>query len=413
MSKRFTSALVAAYTAATTVSAQDLLVSSSGQTAAIPNWALQSSSSLPEDIASLAKTGVDTSSWHHVPVSKCTLMGCLLEIGVYNDEELWYSDNLRSINWGQFTVPWVYRHEFSLAPEEGRHFILQTNGITSRADIYLNGELVADKQVQSGSYTGRDYDITDLVTETNALVVQAHQTDFYYDLALGFIDWNPWPADNGTGIWRDITVKQTGSVSLDTIRAVVDLASVTLHVEAKNLEDNEVEIVAQAVIASPGGETERTLNETITLSPGETRLLEFEHTFEDPEIWWPAQWGEQPLYSATIEVSDASGLSDVAKNTFGLRTVSSVINEHDDILYSLNDVPFQVIGAGYSPDMFLRWDPAKFETIVKYMLDIGLNTIRLEGHFEHSELYEITDRYGLMVMAGWQCCNKWYVFSFL
>lgn len=57
--------------------------------------------------------------------------------------------------------------------------------------------------------------------------------------------------------------------------------------------------------------------------------------------------------------------------------------------------------------MFLRFDPERFETIVKYMLDIGLNTLRLEGNNEHPELYEITDRLGLMVIAGWECCNKW------
>ena len=62
--------------------------------------------------------------------------------------------------------------------------------------------------------------------------------------------------------------------------------------------------------------------------------------------------------------------------------------------------------------MYLRWDPEKFEAIVMYMLDIGLNTIRLEGHFEHPELYEITDRLGLMVLGGFQCCNKWEAWDY-
>jgi hypothetical protein len=29
------------------------------------------------------------------------------------------------------------------------HYLLQTNGITSRGDIYLNGKLIADKDFQS------------------------------------------------------------------------------------------------------------------------------------------------------------------------------------------------------------------------------------------------------------------------
>lgn len=412
MSKRLASALLLA---AQTIQAQDLLVSEPGQVAPVPNWDLQSSSSLPDDIPSLSTPGVDTSSWHHIPVSKCTLMGCLLEAGELDDEELFFSDNLRRVDWGQFTVPWVYRNEFALRPGGGgSHFLLQTNGITSRADIYLNGELVADKTVQNGAYAGHEYDVTGLVAEENALVVQTYPTDYYYDLALGFIDWNPWPADNGTGIWRDITIKQTGSASLDSIRALVDIepATVKLQVEAKNLEDKDVEIVAEAVITGPSGEEEVSKSQTATLAPGETRLLEFEHTFDSPQLWWPKQWGEQPLYTAKITISDDAGLSDAVESTFGLRTVTSELNAHEDILYSINGVPFQVIGAGYAPDLYLRWDPVRFEATAKYMLDIGLNTIRLEGHNEHAELYEITNRLGLMVMAGWQCCNKWEAWDY-
>lgn len=412
MSKRLASALLLA---AQTIQAQDLLVSEPGQVVPVPNWDLQSSSSLLDDIPSLSTPGVDTSSWHHIPVSKCTLMGCLLAAGELDDEELFFSDNLRRVDWGQFTVPWVYRNEFALRPGGGgSHFLLQTNGITSRADIYLNGELVADKTVQNGAYAGHEYDVTGLAAEENALVVQTYPTDYYYDLALGFIDWNPWPADNGTGIWRDITIKQTGSASLDSIRALVDIdpATVKLQVEAKNLEDKDVEIVAEAVITGPSGEEEVNKSQTATLKPGETRLLEFEHTFDSPQLWWPKQWGEQPLYTAKITVSDDAGLSDAVESTFGLRTVASELNAHEDILYSINGVPFQVIGAGYAPDLYLRWDPVRFEAIVKYMLDIGLNTIRLEGHNEHAELYEITNRLGLMVMAGWQCCNKWEAWDY-
>lgn len=184
---------VAAIASVSGIVAQDPLVSKPGETAAIPNWDLQSSSDIGKDLASLSNPGADTSSWHHVPISKCTLMACLLEIGVYDDQELWFSDNLLDFNWGQFTVPWIYRNEFALEPKDGTHFILQTNGITSRGDIYLNGELVADKDFQSGTYSGHEYDITDLVADSNALLVQAYPTDYYFDLAQGFIDWNPVP----------------------------------------------------------------------------------------------------------------------------------------------------------------------------------------------------------------------------
>lgn len=177
--------------------ARAALVSNNGETAAIPNWDLISSSDTSSDLASLSKPGVDTSSWNHIEESKCTLMGCLISAGVYDVDELWFSDNLRRFNWGQFTVPWLYRNEFALeAGDEGAHFILQTHGISSRADIFLNGEEVATKDFQSGAYSGHEYEITELVTgDQNALVIRSYPTDYSKDLALGFVDWNPYPPE--------------------------------------------------------------------------------------------------------------------------------------------------------------------------------------------------------------------------
>lgn len=62
--------------------------------------------------------------------------------------------------------------------------------------------------------------------------------------------------------------------------------------------------------------------------------------------------------------------------------------------------------------MFLRWDPVRFKAQARYMLDLGLNTVRLEGKLEHPELYEIADRLGLIIMAGWECCDKWKAWSY-
>ena len=46
------------------------------------------------------------------------------------------------------------------------------------------------------------------------------------------------------------------------------------------------------------------------------------------------------------------------------------------------------------------------------VLDMGMNTIRLEGKEEHPELYDVADRLGLMVMPGWECCDKWEAWSY-
>jgi len=41
------------------------------------------------------------------------------------------------------------------------------------------------------------------------------------------------------------------------------------------------------------------------------------------------------------------------------------------------------------------------------MKDLGLNTVRLEGKMELDEFYDIADEVGMLVFAGWMCCDSW------
>lgn len=130
------------------------------------------------------------------------------------------------------------------------------------------------------------------------------------------------------------------------------------------------------------------------------------------DIWWPRRWGEQPLFKAHINVSVDNITSDQRKATIGLHRVTSRLNKSKDRIFEVNGVPFQVLGAGYSPDLLLRWNTTWFTQISEYVLDIGLNTIRLEGKMEQPELYNICDRLGIMVLPGWECCDKWEAWSY-
>ncbi|KAK4152185.1 glycoside hydrolase [Chaetomidium leptoderma] len=404
------------------------LVSSPGERAAIPSWDLQSSAVAGTDLAALSQTGLDTSSWHHIKASKCTLMGCLVETGVYKESDLFYSENLRKVDEEQFLVPWIYRNELSLQPGPGKHFFLQTHGISSRADIFLNGKQVASSSEQAGSYVGHDYAITELVDTTNALAIQVHPTDYYRDFALGWVDWNPWPADNGTGVWRDIEIKQTGPVMLEPLRVVTQLgtplesapAKVTLKARAHNLENSTITVTASGVVAPASGHEGHpiTWTQSFTLPPLSTTDLVLDTIIPNPQIWWPRQWGAQPLYTAKLTITTtpnnnhASPISDHATATFGLRTITSHLNAHNDTTFHINNRPFQVLGAGYSPNIFLRFSPSQWETELHYLLNLGFNTIRLEGKNEHPLLYDLADQLGVLLLAGWECCDKWEAWSY-
>jgi exo-1,4-beta-D-glucosaminidase len=66
-----------------------------------------------------------------------------------------------------------------------------------------------------------------------------------------------------------------------------------------------------------------------------------------------------------------------------------------------------VRGAGWTSEMMLRYSRERYEQEVRYVRDMGLNTIRLEGKLEDDSFYDVTDREGILVMPGWCCCDHW------
>jgi exo-1,4-beta-D-glucosaminidase len=347
-------------------------------------------------------------------------MAGLIENGVYKEDDIFYSNNMDKLA-GQdiFKAPWIYRQEFTLHPKSGNYFALKTHGITSKAEIYVNGALVVSSGDQKGSYGGHFYDVTSHVKDgLNCVLIQAHPTNYLRDFAMGFVDWNPYPADNGTGVWRNVELSQTRAVSMSPLRVITnfkpgmdDTVNATLRTKLFNHTPNAVNVTMKGKIDGPDGTEAASILYGLELEAGEQKTVSVRVPIERPKIWWPARWGPQPLYTVQAGVFTGNGqgeLSDMSSlQEFGIRHVSSMVNVHNDTAFSVNGQPFQVLGAGYGPDIFMRFDEKRVENIFRYMLDMGLNTVRLEGKQEHPELYALADRMGMMVLAGWECCDKW------
>ncbi|OGM46447.1 glycosyl hydrolase [Aspergillus bombycis] len=394
-------------------------VTSPGDTAVIPGWHLQSALHASSNLTDLSlPTAHNVDSWYRVG-ARATVMAGLIESGVYNDTHLFYSNNLATVDQAIFRVPWLYREELSLlTPPKEQHMFLVTHGITSKADIYFNGKQIASNATQQGSYGGHRYDITPFVrTGKNVLLIQAHPTNYLRDFAQGFVDWNPYPPDNGTGVWRDVELKQTGPVSMSSPRILTDFTGLhtenvtaTIKVDVENHEDHIVSGAVHGTVQTKDNASQAVaFSKEFKLEPHRNATISVNVLLKNPKIWWPAMWGQQPLYTVQVKTTVGQNeVSDIAPQTrFGIRHVTSRVNSHNDTEFSVNGYPFHVRGGGYSPDMFLRFDLEHLRKIFRYMLDMGLNTVRLEGKQEHPELYDLADRMGLMVISGWECCDKW------
>lgn len=306
-----------------------------------------------------------------------------------------------------------------MIPGEGQHFLLETHGITPGADIFVNGIQIAARASQSGSYGGQTYDITSVASVLNTLVVKVFPTDYRYDLAVGFMDWNPHPLDNGTGVWRNVSIRQTGPVSLSPLSVGtkfldpgLEEVQVSFRAVARNLENRTVAIVPTLQVTDPGIRSWNLTGPRLEIPPFASREVNLTESHTGLRIWWPKQWGQQPLLEAEFNITVDNITSDFRQTLFGIREVAARLNDHKDIVFHVNRRHFQVRGAGYAPDIFLQWNSDRFSSIAEYALDIGLNTIRLEGTLEHPELYEIADRLGVMILPGWECCGKWEAWNY-
>ncbi|KAL4966666.1 putative glycosyl hydrolase [Aspergillus stella-maris] len=394
-----------------------------GDRMVVPGWHIVNSANVQTTVLELSRPSTaDVTNWYRVG-ARATVLGGLVQANVYDENDLFYSDHLSKLPRSLFKDPWLYREEV-LLPSLGvdQHIFLIVHGISSKADIVVNGEIVAYSNVQKGSYAGRSYDISRRVRPgTNCLLIQAYPTNYNRDLAVGWNDWNPHPPDSGMGVWRNVELQLTGPVSLSypsvrtpwvvsglptafSARIVVDV-NLTNH----SLTPRDVRILCRLHI--PNTEEVVEFSQTVLVPMKSASHVTLTTTLEESQIhlWWPAAWGAQPLYEFSLTAFVAGDVvSDKTPTvTFGIRSVTSDLNEHDDRQFCVNGLPFQVRGAGYAPDIFLRFDIARVRKIFLYAIDMGLNTIRLEGKQEHPELYDLADRMGLMILPGWECCDKW------
>jgi exo-1,4-beta-D-glucosaminidase len=389
-----------------------------GAATAIARWQIQSSAKAQQGGAEVSVAGYSTTGWY--PVSgRATVMAGLLENGTY--ENVFYSDNLRAVeepdsSGNVFLIPWWYRTEFTLA-EGARQTrtLLRINGVIASADVWLNGNLVAEQATVAGAYPVHEFDVTRWAhTGSNTLALRVHPADPRMSLSIGWVDWNPTPPDNNMGPWRGVEIVRTGPVQIRSPQVTSTLsppdlsrAALTVKVEARNLDAAAHDATITGVVAGVS------LQRTVHLAPGETQTVSFTPKSDPgldlshPLIWWPLGMGAHPLYDLQMTAAVDNAISDRARATFGIRSVSAHLTQQGYRQFVINGKPVLIRGAGWAPDMFLRDDPRRMEAEFSYVVNLGLNTIRSEGKLEDARFYDLADREGIMILAGWECCDKW------
>jgi len=392
------------------------------------NWAIQSSAEVMEDGEMISMPDYQPEKWYPATIPS-TVLGTLVENGLFPDP--YYGTNVEKLPGyfprrgaeipgdSPFGAAWWYRTQFTLpADYKGMNNWLKFHSINYKANIWLNGHLIADTSVIEGAYRLYNLNITEhsLAGEKNCLALEIFPPRGT-DLTITWVDWNPTPPDKGMGIWYDVSLQSTGPVAIENpfVKTKLNLpetdqARLTITTELINATDKKVKGVLKGRIE------DITFSKRITLAPHENQFVVLDPDkynqleISDPRLWWPHTVGEQNMYDLELTFETGGNISDSKSVRFGIREITSWMNEFrrkPTRVFQINGKNIVIRGGGYVEDMMLRPSEERIDTDIAYAKHMGLNALRLEAPRGSDYLFEKCDEEGILLMVGWCCCSSW------
>ncbi len=419
-------------------------------------WRLISSEQVAAEDAAISSPAFDVSYWHEVRHMPATVLEILQEDGIYQD--LYYGTNLVSPG-DLWKKDWWYRTTFSV-PAGREVYSLIFKGINYRADIWLNGQKIADKSQVVGMYNSFEFDVSKVVEpgRENVLAVKITPEQAIPKIVPGdsiriegpvelgdtWLDWLNWkyigvhdprtglgfsfPPDRNAGVWKRVYLSSTGHVSIRNSYVATDLplpartpAALTVYCDLTNHSSTRISGILSGEITRDGKPTIR-FEQPVSLYRNEVKEVSFTpETFSDllvrdPDLWWPYRWGAANLYHLQLQFRVKDDVSDSQAIDFGIRKITQhrdsdtsfpAIGSDGNFYLQVNGQDYLIRGAAYTPDVLFKNDPQRDAAIMLYSKDLGLNMLRWELKIADDTMIDRADREGMPVMLGWMCCGQW------
>jgi exo-1,4-beta-D-glucosaminidase len=405
-------------------------------TVGLGGWQVQSSAQATQAGAQISAPGFAPTSWLHVRPDDGGAVGTELNALVQTGHcpNVFFSTNMKDCfgymdsvgpeTIPQFSVPWWFRTNFR-SDGHAANTDLIVNGVVGEADVWVNGHEIATRDTVQGDYTRYTFDVSGLLHHgANTLALEVYPNDPSTMFTLDNVDWTQIPPDNNTGIQFPIQLHSSGPLALSNSHVVQDNASdlssssLTVKADVTNHATTAQSGVLSATVDAPSGRL-IDVHRSVTVAPGATQTVSFSPgddpslLIDHPDVWWPIGMGAHPLYGLRTELRERGSAPDSQSETFGIRTIStrlvgaSPIAPQGSRQFLVNGVPFVFRGGGWSEDLFLRYSSADTADQIAMIRNLGLNGIRTEGKQLPDDFYEQMDRAGVLVDAGFQCCDAW------
>jgi len=333
----------------------------------------------------------------------------------------------------------IFTRTFDIEENEAKEILLICEGLDTLCDLELNGKKIG---YADNMHRYWEFDITDIVKESgNELKLTfysptryiANKYDEIYvdgtgDAMRGFPhirkvhcmygwDWGPRLPD--AGIWRDISIGYVSEGRLDSVYITQehsDSGAVELDFDIEcSGECDSIEITVTAPdgtiqIKQISCNTEDTSSD-IPNCCGSGEPI----TIENPELWWPNGYGEQPLYTVRVILKKDDKELDVWERRIGLRTMTMRIEKDEwgeSFEHNVNGVSIFAMGADYIPEdnIFSRITTEQKRSLLEDCVAANFNAIRIwgGGYYPGNDFYDICDELGLIVWQDFMFCCAIY-----
>jgi len=374
------------------------------------NWQIQNSNLISGDGEKISSENYNADDWHTASVPT-TVLNALVKDGVYKN--IFTDDNLEKIPVEQFKTAWWFRTGFNIE-KLPVNLLLHFEGINYKANIWLNGKLIADTAQVRNTFLQYKFDITDIAKEGKNILAVEVFPPVPGDFSIGFVDWNPAPPDHNMGIFRGVYLEANEGIEVfnpyitTTLNQSLTNARLTASVNIKN--NTKQDQFGEVVLLFNGEK----LIKPVEILSGETKKVLLtaddydELNLKNPKLWWPHTMGEPYLYKATFEYHDSGRPLDSKTISFGVRTVSDFFTKEGHRGFKVNGKKILIRGGGWVDRLLLDDTYESVRSQLEYVKDMNLNTVRLEGFWgNNQDIYTISDSLGILVMVGWSCHWEW------
>lgn len=331
----------------------------------------------------------------------------LINAGLLDDPYIGHNDSEAFL---KSKSTWWLRKEFVYEGEPTGNETLAFDGVCNQADFYLNGQKLG---YHEGMFGGPYFDIGKyLKNGLNTLVIKlspatAWQETAVFNCSYGWHYACIWPL----GVWQGVSIEDDDGLRVEnsfvsTYSVSQNSAVLDYYADVPEYDGTDGELYIEIKPKNFSGSSEYyKLNFN-----GSDKYVRARFTLDNAQLWWPAGYGAQNLYTVRSVVKCGDEVKVCGEETIGIRTVEwlPADGRESGYLYnwrlSVNGRDVFIKGTGWcTTDAIMRFTEERYRQQIDRAAEQGVNFMRAwgSGMPETDTFYELCDEKGLMILQEW------------